>query len=224
MLIRTTGRACSGVAAVGLAPPFGSIVTMPKAGGVAPTTLGAGRTLPDRTHAIASDGANVYWADVGATQPSSSSVYAIEKSPTATPRVLVAGLTSPVAIAVDASALYVAEWGDDTNGGRVFSATLDAGPVLADVVVTPARVGPNEVHLTLSKRTGGPAGALNVTVQFALPAKGISPIDVTMRRAGVDHYISTGLTLPFAGDWQMTLKVLTDPVTEEVATSTVTIR
>ena len=105
-----------------------------------------------------------------------------------------------------------------------YSATLDAGPILADVVVTPARVGANEVHLTLSKRTGGPAGALEVTVQFSLPSKGIEPIDVTLRKAGVDHYLSTGLALPLAGDWQMTLKVLTDPVTEETATSTVTIR
>lgn len=105
-----------------------------------------------------------------------------------------------------------------------YSSTLDAGPILADVVVTPARVGPNEVHLTLSKRTGGPAGALNVTVQFALPSKGIEPIDVTMRKAGVDHYISTGLSLPIAGDWEMTLKVLTDPVTEESTSATVTVR
>ena len=105
-----------------------------------------------------------------------------------------------------------------------YSASLDAGKILADVVVTPARVGPNEVHLTLSKRTGGPAGALQVSVQFALPSKGIEPIDVTLRRAGVDHYLSTGLALPIAGDWRMTLKVLTDPVTEESATATVTIR
>lgn len=107
---------------------------------------------------------------------------------------------------------------------RPYSATLDAGKILADVVVTPARAGENEVHLTLSKRAGGPAGALEVTMQFALPAEGIEPIDVTLRKAGVDHYISTGLTLPLAGDWRMTLKVLTDPVTQETATSTVTIR
>ena len=43
-------------------------------------------------------------------------------------------------------------------------------------------------------------------------------------RSGVDHYISSGLSLPLAGDWRMTIKILTDPVTEEIATSTVTIR
>lgn len=105
-----------------------------------------------------------------------------------------------------------------------FAATLDAGPILADVVVTPARVGPNEVHLTLSQRAGGPAGALNVSVEFELPAEGIDPIDVPMRRAGVDHYLSSGLALPVAGDWRMTVKILTDPITEETATATVTVR
>jgi copper transport protein len=105
-----------------------------------------------------------------------------------------------------------------------YASTLDAGPILADVVVTPARVGPNEVHLTLAKRTGGPAAALEVSVQFSLPSKGIEPIDVTLRKAGVDHYISTGLSLPVAGVWRMRLSILTDPVTEEVATATVTIR
>jgi len=105
-----------------------------------------------------------------------------------------------------------------------YASTLDAGPVLVDVVVTPARVGPNEVHLTLAKRTGGPAGALNVTVEFELPTAGIDPIDVPLRRAGVDHYLSSGLALPVAGDWRMTVKILTDPITEESATATVTIR
>jgi copper transport protein len=105
-----------------------------------------------------------------------------------------------------------------------YAATLDAGPILADVVVTPARVGPNEVHLTLSKRAGGPAGALNVSVEFELPAEGIDPIDVPLRRAGVDHYLSSGLALPVAGDWRMTVKILTDPITEESATATVTVR
>ncbi|MFM8998505.1 MAG: copper resistance protein CopC [Actinomycetota bacterium] len=109
-------------------------------------------------------------------------------------------------------------------GAAPYSATLDAGPILADVVVTPARVGPNEVHLTLSQRTGRTAGALNVSVEFELPAEGIDPIDVPLRRAGVDHYLSSGLALPVAGDWRMTLKILTDPITEETATATVTIR
>lgn len=105
-----------------------------------------------------------------------------------------------------------------------YAATLEVGKLLADVSVAPARVGANEVHLTVLDPSGGPAQILNVTVEFALPEEDIAPIDVPMRQAGVAHYISAGFTPPVPGDWQMILKVLVDPVTEVSTTATVPIR
>ena len=105
-----------------------------------------------------------------------------------------------------------------------WSATLEVGELVADVSVSPARTGANEVHLTLSASGGGPAQVLDVAVEFSLPSADIAPIDVEMRSAGIAHYTSVGFTPPVAGDWTMTLKVLVDPITEKSATATVPIR
>lgn len=105
-----------------------------------------------------------------------------------------------------------------------WSSTLEVGKLLADVNVSPARTGANEVHLTLNAAGGGPAQVLDVAVEFSLPSADIPPIDVELRSAGIAHYTSVGFTPPVAGDWTMTLKVLVDPITEESATATVPIR
>jgi len=105
-----------------------------------------------------------------------------------------------------------------------WSATLEVGKLRADINVSPARTGANEVHLTLNASGGGPAQVLDVAVEFSLPSADIAPIDVEMRSAGIAHYTSVGFTPPVAGEWTMTLKVLVDPITEESATATVPIR
>ena len=125
-------------------------------------------------------------------------------------------------LGVTAVLVNTAPAGTTRNGP--YAATLEVGKLLADVSVSPARVGPNEVHLTVLDPAGGPAQILNVTVEFALPSEGIAPIDVPMRNAGPAHYISAGFTPPVPGDWQMTLKVLVDPVTEVSTAATVPIR
>ena len=125
-------------------------------------------------------------------------------------------------LGVTAVLVNTAPAGTTRNGP--YAATLEVGKLLADVSVSPARVGPNEVHLTVLDPSGGPAQILNVTVEFSLPSEGIAPIDVPMRNAGPAHYISAGFTPPVPGDWQMTLKVLVDPVTEVSTAATVPIR
>lgn len=105
----------------------GAILSVPTQGGAGPTTLGANRTLPDHTHAISADGANLYWVDSGPTLPSASTVWALGRGAGATQRAFATGVMSPVAIAVDQLALYVAEWGDDLRGGRVYSVALGVG-------------------------------------------------------------------------------------------------
>jgi copper transport protein len=128
--------------------------------------------------------------------------------------VFVIGVTAVLVNTAPAKSLKSGPW----------SATLEVGELLADIGVSPARTGANEVHLTLNAAGGGPAQVLDVAVEFSLPSSGIAPIDVEMRSAGIAHYISVGFTPPVAGDWSMTLKVLVDPITEESANATVPIR
>ena len=71
--------------------------------------------------------------------------------------------------------------------------------------------------------SGGPSDVVDVTAALSQPAKGIAPIKFPLRRAGPGHYISNGFTVPFAGDWQLTVKALVTDVDEVSASATVPI-
>ena len=68
------------------------------------------------------------------------------------------------------------------------------------------------------------ANVLSTDVELSNPEKGIAPIKVTLVRLGPGHYVSTGLTIPFSGNWQLTMKSLVTDVDEVAVTTTVPIR
>jgi len=105
-----------------------------------------------------------------------------------------------------------------------FIATLSAGDLRIDTVLDPAQTGPNDLHLTALTAAGGIQDTLDMSATLSQPAKGIAPIDVKLIRAGPGHYISSGLTVPFAGTWRLTVKALVTDVDQEVATANVQIR
>ena len=86
-----------------------------------------------------------------------------------------------------------------------FSTDKVLGPARLEATVDPARVGPNEVHLYLFNRRDGSqfTGVKELTVQAALPAKRIAPIDLHAEKAGPGHYVVTGGTFGVRGDWRV---------------------
>ncbi|MGZ4688577.1 MAG: copper resistance CopC/CopD family protein [Acidimicrobiia bacterium] len=109
---------------------------------------------------------------------------------------------------------------------------LDTGPYLAtlntkqisfDVTITPANRGANEMHLFTLTRSGGTADPTQVSAEMSQAANDIAPIKVKLIRLGPGHYTSAGFTVPFAGDWQLTVKAVVNEVDEASATSTVKI-
>jgi copper transport protein len=128
---------------------------------------------------------------------------------------------SAVILAVTALLVDAAPPVDSSTGPYI--ATLRAGPVQFDTVITPATRGANELHLTALTASGGIQDTLDMTAQLSQPANDIAPIDVKLIRAGPGHYISDGFTVPFAGEWRLTVKALVTDVDEEVATADVAI-
>ena len=91
-----------------------------------------------------------------------------------------------------------------TAQSRTVTATMVQGDLLADVSVIPARVGPNDLHLTFSP----PGGTLNAikeaTARITLPSRtDIGAIPVELVPAGPNHYIASGVQVPFGGDWTL---------------------
>jgi copper transport protein len=109
---------------------------------------------------------------------------------------------------------------------------LDTGPYLAtlntkqisfDVTITPASRGANEMHLFTLTPSGQTADPSQVTAEMSQAENDIAPIEVKLIRLGPGHYTSAGFTVPFAGDWQLTVKAVVNDVDQATATSTVKI-
>jgi copper transport protein len=112
----------------------------------------------------------------------------------------------------------------DLNSGP-YLATLRTDKVSFDVTVTPAKRGANEMHLfTLDpKGTGTTVDATEVSAEMSQPSNDIAPIEVKLIRLAPGHYTSAGFTVPFAGDWKLTVKAVLGDVDEASATTTVPI-
>jgi copper transport protein len=96
---------------------------------------------------------------------------------------------------------------------KVFTATLtsttvDSGTVIADVTVTPGRVGQNEVHLVITPPGGIIAPVVSTTVQAEQQLAGTGPIPATLQAIGPNHYTGT-IVLSVAGNW--TLQITVEP-------------
>jgi copper transport protein len=106
-----------------------------------------------------------------------------------------------------------------------YLATLRTDKVSFDVTVTPAKRGANEMHLfTLDPQgTGTTVDATEVSAEMSQPDNDIAPIEVKLIRLAPGHYTSAGFTVPFAGDWKLTVKAVLNDVDEASATTTVPI-
>ena len=85
-----------------------------------------------------------------------------------------------------------------------YSAEATTGPVLVELTVEPARVGPNELHLYLfDARTGAPFDRTKeVRVTASLPAEQIA-LPLERQVAGPGHYVIPGALLSSAGTWDV---------------------
>lgn len=87
---------------------------------------------------------------------------------------------------------------------QVFSATLVQGSLIADVSLTPGRVGSNELHVVFSP----PGGTLQpvVSVEARLRSADLPAVPVVLTADGPNHYLGS-VQIPSAGEWTLDLEV-----------------
>jgi copper transport protein len=135
---------------------------------------------------------------------------------------LVEVLISVVVIAVTALLVNAAPARELESGP--FVETVQADTLSFDVTVTPAQRGNNEMHLFTLGEDGLTTDPTEVTAELAQPDNDIAPIELELIRLAPGHYTTRAFTMPFAGDWELTLKAVVDEVNAENATVTVPIR
>ncbi len=81
------------------------------------------------------------------------------------------------------------------------------GPFGLNLIVDPARVGVNEIHLYLLDRAGRPAEVAEARLGASLPAAGIGPLRLRTSRAGPGHFVVPAAQLPIGGGWRLQVQV-----------------
>ena len=91
---------------------------------------------------------------------------------------------------------------------RVFTTTVTNEGVIADVTVTPGRVGQNEVHLVITPPGGSSDPVVSTTVQAEPQSASSGPAQAVLEILGPNHYTGT-IALSQAGAW--TLQITVEP-------------
>ncbi|NKQ57447.1 copper resistance protein CopC/CopD [Amycolatopsis sp. K13G38] len=91
-----------------------------------------------------------------------------------------------------------------------------AGTGKLAVLVTPGKVGRNEVHLAALDSNGRPKQVAELRAELSLPSRGIGPLPVDMRFLGGDHAIGTNAPITMPGMWELSVTVRTSEIDQAV--------
>jgi len=103
-----------------------------------------------------------------------------------------------------------------------YSAQVDMGPNVLQIDLSPARIGTNELHLTLFDKNGLPVKVEEWTGSADLQKANVST-DVVALPLTENHAVGQ-VELPIAGDWKFVFTARTSDIDQYSVTKTITIR
>jgi copper transport protein len=92
------------------------------------------------------------------------------------------------------------------------------------VVVTPATLGPQTVHLTVTDSKGHPYQPAEIDASLTLPSQGIGPLDLHVVSDGGGKYHTHASPVGIAGVWTVSILIRSDNFDETTVTASATIR
>lgn len=104
-----------------------------------------------------------------------------------------------------------------------FESHVQLGPYRLHVLVDPAAVGENAVHLTAVTERGAPAPVESVQVRFRLPEADLGPLVAEGRQLAPGHFVVQGRHLSQAGRWVLEVVAVTGRFDEARARVTVSV-
>ncbi|MEU1122962.1 copper resistance protein CopC [Streptomyces sp. NPDC005899] len=103
------------------------------------------------------------------------------------------------------------------SGGQVnLSAPFDTGGAngkgTVRLDITPGSTGSNDVHLWVDGADDAPMDVPEVRLAFTLESKDIGPLPVLPDRLTAGHWTASGVQIPMAGDWTVSVTVRTSDI------------
>jgi copper transport protein len=99
------------------------------------------------------------------------------------------------------------------GGPVVVDAALSDG-LRMQLIVDPARVGANDIHLFLLDPTGMPVEVEEVTVTLSSAELGVGRIEQALSNLGAGHYSGRSTDLGSGGTWELHLVIRPDPFSQ----------
>ncbi|NGN67182.1 hypothetical protein G5C51_25145, partial [Streptomyces sp. A7024] len=98
------------------------------------------------------------------------------------------------------------------------------GKGTAELTMDPARAGTdNALHIYLTNANGELVDAPEVKAAFRLAAKDLGPLTPKLGKADAGHWSATGVQLPMAGEWEVSLTVRTSDIDQTTETKKIKI-
>ena len=113
-------------------------------------------------------------------------------------------------IVVGITALLVALPPREQSSNEPVQFSLKQSGLIADITVTPARVGAAEIHVSMGSLVGSFAQMTEVTARMSLPSKNIPNGPIELERTGPNHYTAI-VNFAFTGTWHIEFLVKPDP-------------
>ncbi|CAM5483112.1 transport integral membrane protein [Streptomyces xanthochromogenes] len=88
------------------------------------------------------------------------------------------------------------------------------GKGTVELTLDPGRTGANDLHVYVQDPAGKPKDAPEVKVAFTLAAKSVGPLPVVPDHVTTGHWSASGVQIPMAGDWQISVTVRTSEIDE----------
>lgn len=123
------------------------------------------------------------------------------------PLVRVEAVIAVVVLALSAALVSTSPNAAD-RGVSVFSASLAQNDLIAEVTITPARVGSSEIHALFTPPGGAITPVKDVKVRMELPSGQVPAVPVEMIQIGANHW-SGVVQFPYPGKW--TVEILVTP-------------
>jgi copper transport protein len=86
------------------------------------------------------------------------------------------------------------------------------------LTVTPARLGSNQVRVSLTGSTGKPYRPQQIQAALSLPARHLGPLPVPLTPKGGGRYLGGPVTVTITGQWQLQITIRSDAFDETTVT------
>jgi copper transport protein len=110
-----------------------------------------------------------------------------------------------------------------TVSNAPFSTALVQGDVIANITISPPRVGESEMHVIVSPPNGSLDPVLAIKARFSLASSNVPPIQAELNAVGPNHFVGY-IQFVYPGEWKVDVIVSPDANSEVLYSTQLSIK